>query len=96
MPDSGARVRVIEYNIEDFLSSCMERYKELTGVTTLRRATTPFLQVSDPDLSDLLAASRTVDSAAGELCNVLRRSKDDGDTVRTKLPQQHKPYAARS
>ena len=43
LPDTGAKVRVIEYNMEDFLRSCVERYKELTGVTALRRATTPFL-----------------------------------------------------
>ena len=32
LPDTGAKVRVIEYNVEDFLRSCVERYKELTGV----------------------------------------------------------------
>ena len=37
--------------MEDFLRSCVERYKELTGVTTLRKATTPFLhEHTKPDL----------------------------------------------
>ena len=50
---TGAKVRVIEYNMEDFLRSCVERYKELTGVTALRRATTPFLaELSDLDFTD--------------------------------------------
>ena len=53
LPDTGAKVRVIEYNMEDFLRSCVERYKELTGVTVLSRATRPFLQeASDPDFTD--------------------------------------------
>ena len=43
LPDTGARVRCIEYNMEDFLRSCVERYKELTGVTAMRHAATPFL-----------------------------------------------------
>ena len=44
LPVTGARVRCIEYNMEDFLRSCVERYKELTGVTAMRHAATPFLQ----------------------------------------------------
>ena len=44
LPDTGVRVHVIEYNMVDFLRSWLERYKELTGVTTLRRAATLFLQ----------------------------------------------------
>ena len=53
LPDTGATVPIIEYNMEDFLRSCVERYKELTGVTMLSRAATPFLQeASDPDFTD--------------------------------------------
>ena len=53
LPDTGAKVRVIEYNMEDFLRSCVERYKELTGVIVLSCATTPFLQeASNPDFND--------------------------------------------
>ena len=53
LPDTGTRVRVMEYNMEEFLKSCVERYRELTGVDYLRRATTPFLpEHSTPDFSD--------------------------------------------
>ena len=40
LPNSDVVVRGIEYNMEDFLRSSVERYKELTGVTVLRRACT--------------------------------------------------------
>jgi hypothetical protein len=40
LPNSDIVVRGIEYNMEDFLRSCVERYKELTGVTILRKAAT--------------------------------------------------------
>ena len=33
----------MEYDMENFLRSCSERYKGLTGVTSLRKASTPFL-----------------------------------------------------
>ena len=37
--------------MESFLRSCVERYKELTGVTTLRTAATPFLhEPTKPDM----------------------------------------------
>ena len=32
LPGSSKRVRVMEYNMEEFLRSCVDRYKELTGV----------------------------------------------------------------
>ena len=60
LPDSGIRVRVMEYNMEDFLRSCVERYKELTGVTYLRSASRPFL--SEPmalDFSDGYAIEKS-------------------------------------
>jgi len=65
LPDTGAKVRVIEYNMEDFLRSCVERYKELTGVTVLSRATTLFLQeASDPDFTDPTVTSQMSCSGA--------------------------------
>ena len=52
LPDSGTKVRGVEYDVEDYLKSCIERYKELTGVTTLRKAATPFLpEPTRPDFS---------------------------------------------
>ena len=43
LPDTGVTVRGFEYDMEDFLRSCVGRYKVLTGVSYLRRAATPFL-----------------------------------------------------
>ena len=81
LPDTGAKVRVIEYNMEDFLRSCVERYKELTGVTALRRATTPFLtELSDPDFTNPQTAAKVVDSAEGALREVLTKSDKHKDT----------------
>jgi len=52
LPECGTKVRGVEYNMEDFLRSCVDRYRELTGVTTLRRAVTPFLpEPTRPDFS---------------------------------------------
>ena len=53
LPETGVRVRVMEYNMEEFLRSCVDRYRELTGVQYLRYASTPFLaEPSAPDFSD--------------------------------------------
>ena len=53
LPNSDIVVRGIEYNMEDFLRSCVERYKELTGVTILRKAATPFIdEPSKPSFDD--------------------------------------------
>jgi hypothetical protein len=55
LPDSDVVARGIDYNMEDFLRSSVERYEELAGVTVLRRATTPFIDeptkpcFDDPD-----------------------------------------------
>ena len=96
LPDTGAKVRVIEYNMEDFLRSCVERYKELTGVTAPRRATTPFLtELSDADFKDPQTTAKVVDSAEGALREVLTKSDKHNDTHHTALPQQLKPYAAK-
>ena len=43
LPGTRAAVRGVECDMEDFLRSCVSRYQELTGVTTLRKASTPFL-----------------------------------------------------
>ena len=36
-------IRSIEYNMEDFLVQCVERYKTLSGVQRLRGVVSPFL-----------------------------------------------------
>jgi hypothetical protein len=52
LPGSGERVRVIEYNVEDFLRSCVDRYRELIGFQYFRHAATPFLtERMAPDFS---------------------------------------------
>ena len=54
LPDTGVKVRVMEYDMENFLVSCVERYKELTGVTSLRRVATPFLhEPTEPEFPEL-------------------------------------------
>ena len=41
-PISGKQVPSIEYDMEDFLRACVDRYKDLAKVTTLRAVSTPF------------------------------------------------------
>ena len=63
----------MEYNMEEFLRSCVDRYRELTGVQYMRRATTPCLpEPSAPDFSDhgvtheeVEAAEKALETAAG-------------------------------
>ena len=42
-PDGPGEVSVLEYNMQAFLESCVERYRSLTGATYLRKVTTPFV-----------------------------------------------------
>ena len=43
----------MEYNMEDFLRSSVDRYRELTGVQYMRHASTPFLpEPTTPDFTD--------------------------------------------
>ena len=58
LPETGKKVRGIEYDMSDFLMQCVERYKELTNVKTLRKASTPFLaEPTKPDMSDPAGSS---------------------------------------
>ena len=41
-PITGKQVPSIEYDMEDFLRACVDRYKDLAKVTTLRAVSTPF------------------------------------------------------
>ena len=58
LPDTGARVRCIEYNMEDFLRSCVERYKELTGLS--------LIHISEESVSPRLTHG---DRAFGTMCS---------------------------
>merc|ERR1712039_743000 len=52
LPDTGVTVRVMEYNMEDFLRSCVQRYQELTGVQYMRHVAAPFIsEPTGPDFS---------------------------------------------
>jgi hypothetical protein len=46
-PTSGKPVRALEYDMSDFLKACVDRFIELTGVSSLRDAPTPFIDVAD-------------------------------------------------
>jgi hypothetical protein len=41
LPDTGATVRGIEYNMVDFLRQCVARYMELTNTKSLKDVPTP-------------------------------------------------------
>ena len=94
--------------MEDFLRSCVERYRELTGVTTLRKACTPFLnEPARPDFSN--AADDPVDDKMFEDAHSALQSVIDGTAGSTQdggqcpeaansdpnVPTQLAPYAAK-
>ena len=73
--------------MEEFLKSCVERYKELTGTQYMRHATTPFLpEPSAPDFSDAALGHEEVSMAEDALRTASNDVPRDG-----KL----KPYAAK-
>ena len=77
LPDTGVQVRGIEYDLSDFLVSCVDRYKDLAKVTVMRRASTPFLaEHSKPDL----AAARGVPEVELDPDVVLRALQEVADT----------------
>ena len=85
LPDTGVQVRVMEYNMEEFLRSCVDRYRELTGVQYLRSASTPFLaEPTAPDFSDGCVKPSVEEVAAAE-----RQLQEACDA------QGLKPYAAK-
>ena len=90
--------------MEDFLRSCVSRYQELTGVTTLRKASTPFLP--EPTRPDFRSAAtdavseQEVNDATEALLAVI--NNDDTTTARTadvsdddNVPKQLAVYAAK-
>jgi hypothetical protein len=42
-PGGTTSVRTIEYNMEEFLRSCVERYQKLSGIAHMRHVPTPFV-----------------------------------------------------
>ena len=59
LPDTGVKVKGIEYDMSDFLVSCVARYKDLAKVKVMRRASTPFL--TEPSKPELSAAAGALD-----------------------------------
>ena len=93
--------------MEDFLASCVDRYRQLTGVTTLRKACTPFLpEPTKPDFSDAAAnldLDRMFEDAHKALTSVIDGPGDSSDSTGrnftpfggdTDVPTQLAPYAA--
>mgnify|MGYP007023072079 CR=1 FL=1 len=88
LPDTGKSVRVMEYNMEDFLRSCVDRYRELTGVHYMRQAATPFLaEPTGPDFTDGPNTVTNEEVKAAE--EALERAASSQAT------QTLKPYAAK-
>ena len=48
LPDGGMAT-VMEYDMEEFLTSCVDKYKELAGVRDVRPCATPFLTEDHSD-----------------------------------------------
>jgi len=67
LPDTGAKVRVMEYDMEEFPVSCVERYKELTGVSTFKRVATPFIhEPTEPEFRGLKGMGVSSRGPSGE------------------------------
>ena len=48
---SGKRVKAMTYDMKAFLIQCLEKFKELTGIKSLKSAPTPFLEDTPIDRS---------------------------------------------
>jgi hypothetical protein len=80
--------------MEDFLVSCVERYKELTGVTALKRVATPFIH--EPTEPEFPGLTEKVANATSLLDGSV--SLPGGDLGKTKGKAETKtvePYAAK-
>ena len=90
-PNTGVTVRVMEYNMEEFLRSCVQRYQELTGVQYMRTVATTFIsEPTGPDFSDGYANTVT-DEDIGIAERNLRQAANATDVGAQTL----KPYAAK-
>jgi hypothetical protein len=81
-PSDGHEYRIMEYDMSDFMRSCVDRYVELAGInrSSLRKALTPFLTepkeaspARDPCLSDDEGDSPGVDEVKGRLQPIAAR-----------------------
>ena len=96
-PKSGAKLRVMEYDMSDFMRSCVDRYAELAGIdrSSLREVCTPFLAeprepspARDPmesgdDLNSLaIGPDGGIDAARGRLRTTHRHMRLNEGLVR--------------
>ena len=81
-PSTGHEYRIMEYDMSDFMRSCVDRYVELAGInkSSLRKALTPFLvepkEISparDPCSSEDAAPPGSVDEVRGRLQPIAAR-----------------------
>ena len=66
-PWTGRMVRVIKWDMESFLRSCVDDYCKVAGLSGVRTATTPFLDDNHRD------SSETEHFVRGELADVAAR-----------------------
>ena len=60
-PITGKMVRAMEWDMETFFKSCVDKYKELTGISKLKEAKTPFIdETKDIPYVDELLPNKTI------------------------------------
>jgi hypothetical protein len=94
LPATVVKVRVTEYDMEDFLVSCVERYKESTGVTALKSVATPFLhEPTEPEFPGLKEEEAHATCLLAGSVSV--PGGDLGKTKRKAETRTVEPYAAK-
>ena len=66
-PTTKVMLRVVEYDMSDFLRSCVERYTHFSGHTSLKPAGTPFLE-EQPHQTESLRPSDIAEVIKGMAC----------------------------
>ena len=83
----NGKVRVVSYNMEAFLTSCVDRYLELAGSGyKLRQAATPFL-VDDPANSPAAAPQPGSNGVACPWCKHTFDAKNANATTKSCTPR---------
>ena len=81
-PSSGHEYRIMEYDMSDFMRSCVDRYVELAGInkSSLKKALTPFLvepkeqsPARDPCTNDGIESPSDADEVRGRLQPIAAR-----------------------
>ena len=79
------KLKIIEYDMEEFLKSCVSKYTELTGCTNLTKAETPFIDEVKAD-KEYFALQYAIEDAKPKNSSVSEKSDEVGEL---------KPIAAR-